>query len=356
MTILDKICFAGFKTWISYEPDPDDPQTLSKHDYFIASFDRSVPSNVVLSPDVLVGLFKFNTNADPRVYISRDNDAICVGCCLDFQHADESYYYWAGFSESHLTGKKQISTSFYQNDFPDGSPYLHDRQPSMVFGSWMGEPQRKPYPSPFAPAPTPRLPFEYQEVTWVRRLSGAILQMPAIFKPMVAKLSFRFSGVVDSISGLFYNNATTERLLLRIVHDTDNTYFQIYVRGNTRAGNGLKFNISEAEIDATVVYEPFEGGFFANFNEQSGSVTLQTMTLSDTVRTVDIWGVNDDTSVCRIYEMVAIDVRDNSLMFDLVPCYRKSDGFCGFYDLVSSQFFTAQANAGEYDHGDRVRV
>lgn len=149
MTILDKICFAGFKTWISYDPDPEDPQTLSKHDYFIASFDRSIPSHVVLTPDVLVDLFKFNTNADPRVYISRDNDAICVGCCLDFQHADESYYYWAGFSESHLSGKKQISTSFYGNDWPDGDPYLLNRQPSMVFGSWMGEPSVKPYPSPF---------------------------------------------------------------------------------------------------------------------------------------------------------------------------------------------------------------
>ena len=149
MTILDKICFAGFKTWISYDPDPDDPQTLSKHDYFIASFNRSFPSNVVLTPDVLVDLFQFKTNASPAVYISRDNDAICVGCCLDFQHAVESYYYWAGFSESHLTGKKQISTSFYGNDGSDDEPYLVERQPSMVFGSWMGEPTVKPYPSPF---------------------------------------------------------------------------------------------------------------------------------------------------------------------------------------------------------------
>lgn len=149
MTILDKICFAGFKTWISFDPDPEDPQTLSKHDYFIASFNRSFPSNVVLTPDVLVDLFQFKTNAAPAVYISRDNDAICVGCCLDFQHADESYFYWAGFSESHLTGKRLISTSFYGNDYPDGDPYLLDRQPSMVFGSWMGEPTVQPYPSPF---------------------------------------------------------------------------------------------------------------------------------------------------------------------------------------------------------------
>ena len=149
MTIMDKICFAGFKTWISYDPDPEDPQTLTKHDYFIASFNRSFPSSVVLTPEVLVDLFQFKTNASPNIYISRDNDAICVGCCLDFQHSDESYYYWAGFSESHLTGKKQISTSFYGNEWPNGDPYLFERQPAMVFGSWMGEPTVKPYPSPF---------------------------------------------------------------------------------------------------------------------------------------------------------------------------------------------------------------
>lgn len=356
MTILDKVCFAGFRDWIDSVTDPDDPKHCWQHDWFVAEFNRSISSTAIMTPEVIKSLFKISGNNTPTIYISRDGSKFIIGQALDYHETNAQYYYWAGFSISHATGKKKISTSFYDNDNTHGEPYLNYRWPAEVFGSWMGEPQRKPYPSPFAPAPTPRLPFEYQEVTWVRRLSGAILRMPAIFKPMVAKLSFRFSGVVDSISYLFANNESTERLLLRIVDGANNKRFEFHVRGNTTSGRKLNFDISEAEIDASVVYEAFEGGYFGNFNEQSRSGTLETMTLSDTVRAFDIWGLKNYTSVCRIYEMVAIDVRDNSLMFDLVPCYRKSDGFCGFYDLVSSQFFTAQANAGEYDHGDIVIV
>lgn len=44
---------------------------------------------------------------------------------------------------------------------------------------------------------------------------------------------------------------------------------------------------------------------------------------------------------------------DGELVRDFVPCYRKSDGEIGMYDLVSNSFFT-NAGSGTFEKGDDV--
>ena len=149
ITSLDKFVFVGFRTWISYDPAPEDPKTLSQHVYLIAQLNRSIASDTILTASVIKNLFVFNSNFTPDVYLSRDHTKMCVGFCLNPADTDDQIYYYAGFSESHISGKKRISTSFYTNDVDPDEPYMLNRQPSMVFGSWMGEPTVKPYPSPF---------------------------------------------------------------------------------------------------------------------------------------------------------------------------------------------------------------
>lgn len=149
MTILDEIDWAGFRNWISYDPDPEDPKLYSRHDYIRAQMVSSVPSSTVMTREVISSLFKFVSNVQPKIFFARDNSGFLIGIETDYQGADDMFYYFAGFSISHASGKKLISTSFYHTGSGDTTPYMVGRQPSMVFGSWMGEPQVKPYPSPF---------------------------------------------------------------------------------------------------------------------------------------------------------------------------------------------------------------
>lgn len=149
MTVFDKMCFAGFRTWIEDSGEDDDPLTLSKHDYIIASFNLGIAPDTVITAELLPELFKYQSNIQPEIYVSRDNSRFVIGKCLNYAAQDEMYYYWTAFSVSNLTGKKQISTSFYSNEVGADDPYLLHRQPSMVFGSWMGEPSVKPWPSPW---------------------------------------------------------------------------------------------------------------------------------------------------------------------------------------------------------------
>lgn len=351
MTIMDKICFAGFKTWISYDPDPEDPQTLTKHDYFIASFNRSFPSNVVLTPEVLVDLFQFKTNASPAVYISRDNDAICVGCCLDYQHADESYYYWAGFSESHLTGKKQISTSFYGNDTPDGNPYLLERQPSMVFGSWMGEPTVKPYPSPFC---TPRIPLGYQEVLYITAVGDVTMLYNITLNMTKMSMEFKISSASTNWGNVIWTKDDIGRFCFISRRVSGNLVYMI--RSRDRNGS----------VDTTV-----NGSFILNrtysflisTDDKGYVITLDGNTeiypntgaiIDKDFTQVQLFGSTGYNFKGSLYEILIRDKGSGVVLHDLVPCYRKSDGAIGFYDTCYSYFLTVDDSQTKMTYGPVV--
>ena len=150
MTILDGMCWVGFREWI-VTVDPDEGGELyTKHDYIIVSWNSSIPSSTILTRQVIADLFKFKTNANVDIVFKKDNSAFAIGRITDFGNEDEQYFYQTGFSISYITGKKQISTSIYTPvGDPSLGPYMLNRQPSMVFGSWMGQPMVRPYPSPF---------------------------------------------------------------------------------------------------------------------------------------------------------------------------------------------------------------
>lgn len=149
MTRSDKVVFCGFRSWINYEPDPDDPQDEYKHDYVIVSLNTRISGNTVMTPEILHSLFVIDSSIGFTFYIARNGRFFTIGYLCDFYNIDEQFFYVAGFTISYLTGRKQISTSFYQNPDGETEPWLLNAAPADVFGSWMDEPWRKPYPSPF---------------------------------------------------------------------------------------------------------------------------------------------------------------------------------------------------------------
>lgn len=149
MTRSDKVVFCGFREWLDYTQDPDDPKAYSKHDYIIVSINPRIDGSTLMTPEVLSQLFTFESKLFVNFYMTRANDAFVIGTITDYYNADEQFYYVAGFSISYPRGRKQISTSFYHNPDGDTEPWLRDQQPANVFGSWMGEPGVVPYPSPF---------------------------------------------------------------------------------------------------------------------------------------------------------------------------------------------------------------
>lgn len=56
----------------------------------------------------------------------------------------------------------------------------------------------------------------------------------------------------------------------------------------------------------------------------------------------------------RVYYAKLYNNNTNELVLDAYPCYRKSDGVIGFYELVTNDFITASGNVGTVSAGPNV--
>lgn len=149
MTRLDKVVFCAFRRWVDFVTDPDDPKEYMRHSYIIAKMNPKFPDYVRLNEDNIAELFEFNTNHQVSLLIARDSSCFAFGFLTDYANTDEECYYTAAFSESHLTGRKLISSSTYQSTIDTPGQWLLDHAPADVFGTWIGEPFRVPYPNIF---------------------------------------------------------------------------------------------------------------------------------------------------------------------------------------------------------------
>lgn len=149
MTLKDCVAFCGYSEWVNYTDNPDDPQIDAQHHYVLAEINPNLSPDSVMTEDVIKSMFKIQSDMQASIYIQTDNLAFGIGHAANVDGNDESWYYTAAFSISHYSGKQLISSSAYANTDYGVLPWLLDSQPANVFGSWMGAPEIRPYPSPF---------------------------------------------------------------------------------------------------------------------------------------------------------------------------------------------------------------
>lgn len=149
MTSLDTVCFACFHDYYDWEVHPDDPTWYTKHSYIIASVDSTVPHETVLTREVLASLFKIESDWDVKADVSDDGSSWYIGIMVDQGSRNEHIYTYGGFIISYLDGRKKISSSSFQLVPEYADRYFDGHAPADVFGTWMGTPAVKPYPSPF---------------------------------------------------------------------------------------------------------------------------------------------------------------------------------------------------------------
>lgn len=149
MTRLDKFVFCAFRVWYEWNDDNEESIEHTEHTWLIAQVNPMIPDNVMLYATNIKDLFVFESNFEVTQLISWDNDCLAVGFLCDYQNKDEHCYYTAAFTESHLTGRKLISSSSYKLAEGGDTPWLVNHAPADVFGTWIGDPTKKPYPNIF---------------------------------------------------------------------------------------------------------------------------------------------------------------------------------------------------------------
>lgn len=203
--------------------------------------------------------------------------------------------------------------------------------------------------------PTPsRLPNVYQEVEWVKWLSGPGTVIPNSIPTRSIRLKSRVSGVMNDWGVCFSAFSTYFGFYLRFW--TYNSTYEYYIAGRGVSTDTVikRQKVDSPDFDCSFILESIESGFKLKAFDTVLSISVPYDNDDDPLRTLELYGQNKRLNNYQIYEIIIENVKTGSLMFDLVPCFRKSDGFCGFFDIVSQQFFTGQTEDGQYVHGGIV--
>ena len=149
LTRLDTIVFVGFRTWLEQPDQEEEPIEHAEHNYLIATINPSVKDDELIQDEVLERLFIFETNYQPSFAIAKDNSFCAMGFAADIVTLTMQYHYWAAFTISYRDGRKKISSSSYRPIPPFTGQWLLYAAPTNVFGTWIGDPGNRHYPSPF---------------------------------------------------------------------------------------------------------------------------------------------------------------------------------------------------------------
>ena len=207
---------------------------------------------------------------------------------------------------------------------------------------------------PIPPTPTHRIPLEYQEVEWVQRISGPDTIIPNSIATRSIKMKSRVSGVVGGSGNCLTAWDSVYSWFLRIALNNGSYMIIINARGSTDTSVVRALAFNGPNFDTSIVLEAVDSGFVLTAFNQSVICPLTLDGGDDPLRSFHFWERAGSASTFQIYETIFENVKDGSLMYDFVPCFRKADGFCGFYDLVTSKFYSGQTEAGQYVHGGNI--
>ena len=149
LTLLDRMVFACFHDWWKVDPDVEERIHYTKHSYIFVDVNTGIGQGTLISETVLKDLFITTSDMEVLCKMSDDGRSYYIGFLIDNKNNDAFFYTEGAFTISKMEGKAKISSSFLNQVPEDEGQYFLGQAPADVFGSWMGEPTKKPYPSPF---------------------------------------------------------------------------------------------------------------------------------------------------------------------------------------------------------------
>ena len=203
------------------------------------------------------------------------------------------------------------------------------------------------------------LPSAYQQVEWIRgkpisASSGAYLDLGFAFDTAaVIHLNF----IRHESNGQPFGAAENSGKYRCMVSQNTNTYYYIY--GSTGSayvaeyidGLGQEVDLVYTLKKGVLKAEDLITGKVTSADSQN-SIAAFTMT-----RNLYLFAQNYNTAArfAGQYSFKSFQYYDknNTLICDLIPCYRKSDGVIGMYDIVRKIFLT-NAGSGSFTKGADV--
>lgn len=195
-----------------------------------------------------------------------------------------------------------------------------------------------------------RLPSEYQEVEWISdNATNAYIDLGFAFdKGAVIKLHY----INYNTSGYFFGAAENSGKLRCMITQNSATGGVIY---GSNGSNYISTTFSSSDSEMDLVFT-IKKGMLKCEDLLSGTVSSELKTQGEYTMTSNLLlfaqNYNGSPRTAGKYTVKAFQYYDNddNLICDLVPCYRKSDGVIGVYDIVRKIFLT-NAGTGSFTKG-----
>jgi hypothetical protein len=205
------------------------------------------------------------------------------------------------------------------------------------------------------------LPSEYQRVEYIKTTDDLLSKNPYINSMVVPTNN-------TGVNIIYKSNAYTATQYIVGTRDysggaitygingssspVNGTYlWDIYVNGNRYLGTKSR---GTYKVQSSLM--PTNGGGFEwNFKNLDSGIEETIITSPTTINvntTILLFGFNANNTVPNL-EIYECQIFESGVMIrNFIPCYRKSDGVAGMYDLVDGIFYTTSRN--EFIKGDDV--
>lgn len=183
-------------------------------------------------------------------------------------------------------------------------------------------------------APAGRIPREYQEVVWVGSNSDVVATPPKC----VVNTGFVPKSQGIKIETDFYTPWMASRAVLGFLDTTAPVIAVSYASSKLYFKFGPNANKGGTAVSASTWYHL---ELYNRVCKLDGATvgTADVADFSGNSQSLHLLTGDGARSIAYLKETKIWDENGN-LVRDLVPCYRKSDGRMGFYDLVGSLFYT----------------
>lgn len=201
------------------------------------------------------------------------------------------------------------------------------------------------------------LPSEYQEVEWIKAEEkvGAYIDLGFVFD---TKAKIYLNQIVTNRAITSYpfgaaENSGVLRCMLSCPYS--NTAYAYGSNGSSFLASALSNILNDGLNEFEIIYE--KGNF--KFTNLSNGLTNVYHTQADYIMTNNLYlfAQNYNGSPrfggVRIIGKFQYYDKNDELICDLIPCYRKSDGVIGMYDLVRRLFLT-NVGSGTFAKGPEI--
>ena len=183
------------------------------------------------------------------------------------------------------------------------------------------------------------LPSEYRQLTYIESSGTQYLETGIKINTQYKYVTKFKSTPQSSARYIFMNNSSPFLGLTNPARTAQNSIYY-----NTSSNVSLGVNLNDIEIELSRTLKRTDTGEIL-YTGASDFTSNQTMKLFGT-------SADNRRSVSRIYYFKVYD-NNNNLICDLVPCYRKSDGEIGMYDIVNNVFRT-NIGTGTFIAGEKT--